>query len=105
MEQNIKEILELIISLFDIRFMVSVFVTSQVLLKYTRLSTFKTNHKRLFVLFMGILYAVLISNIDFMLSNIGQSAFMIFNKYGISLFSTVLFYDLIYKKVLARLKT
>jgi len=105
MEQNFKEIIELIISLFDIRFMVIVFVTSQVLLKYTKLRTFKTNHKRLIVLLIGSIYAVLISNIDFMISNIGQSAFMLFNKYGISLFSTVLFYDIIYKKVLARLKT
>lgn len=100
-----EEIIKTITSLFDIRFMASVFVTSQVLLKYTKLSTFKANHKRLIVLLIGVIYAILIANIDFMMSNIGQSALLLFNKYGISLFSTVLFYDVIYKKVMTRIKS
>jgi hypothetical protein len=100
MEEIIKEIL----SYFDIRFMIFVFLSAQVFLKYTKLKILKTDYKRLIVILVGVVYAILIAKSDQLLSGLGQSAWFLLNKYGISLFATVLFYDFIYKKIIERLK-
>lgn len=103
MEQTIIEIAGSILKdaakFFDISFMMLVFFTALSLLKKTPLKSILSHgQKQLFVIAIGLLYGSLFLLHQYKINGFNEMALYSVN-IGISLFSTILFYDYVYIKI------